>query len=168
MSDGIHPGPGGAGRPVDRRSLLVRGGLTAMAAMAATVAGASSGFVERLLRERFTELSDERKQEILRALELDYERRYGRAVTVDDTQPLGGVEFGYGLDFSDAGQLEDLTISWEALADHLAALRRVGRRHGGDSDLVSQRRRSGRTAMGGPDRGHDLARRPVRVDHWMG
>ena len=100
MSDGIHCKAGGAGPPVDRRSLLVRGGLTAMAAMAATVAGASSGFVERLLRERFTELSDERKQEILRALERDYEERYGRAVTVGDTQPLDGVEFGYGLDIA--------------------------------------------------------------------
>ena len=100
MSDGIHWKAGGAGPPVDRRSLLVRGGLTAMAAMAASVAGASSGFVERLLRERFTELSDERKQEILRALERDYEERYGRAVTVGDTQPLDGVEFGYGLDIA--------------------------------------------------------------------
>ena len=100
MSDGIHSKPGGDGPPVDRRSLLVRGGLTAMAAMAATVAGASSGFVERLLRERFTELSDERKLEILRALEQQYRERYGREVSVGDTQPLDGVEFGYGLDIA--------------------------------------------------------------------
>jgi penicillin-insensitive murein endopeptidase len=39
-------------------------------------------------------------------------------------------KFGYGLDFDDNGQLGELTISWEALADHLAALRRAGRRHG--------------------------------------
>ena len=40
-------------RPVDRRSLLIGTGLTAMAAVSATVAGASNDFIERLLRERF-------------------------------------------------------------------------------------------------------------------
>jgi hypothetical protein len=54
---------------VDRRSLLIKTGLTAMAAVSASVAGAAPGFVERLLRERFTELSPERKAEILDRLE---------------------------------------------------------------------------------------------------
>ena len=85
---------------VDRRSLLIGGGLTAMAAVAATVAGSSSGFVERLLGDRFEELSPERKAEILDELELEYSRRFGRDVEVADTAPMEGVVFGYGLDIA--------------------------------------------------------------------
>ena len=85
---------------VDRRSLLIGGGLTAMAAVAATVAGSSTGFVERMLRRRFTELSPERKAEILDALEREYSERFGREVTVADTPPMDGVEFAYGLDIA--------------------------------------------------------------------
>ena len=85
---------------VDRRSLLIGGGLTAMAAVSASVAGASTGFIERLLRKRFTELSPERKAEILADLEREYSERYARKVTVADTPPMDGVEFAYGLDIA--------------------------------------------------------------------
>jgi len=85
---------------VDRRSVLIGGGLTAMAAVAASVAGSSSDFVERLLRRRFAELGPERKTEILAELELDYSRRYGRDITVADTPPMDDVVFGYGLDLA--------------------------------------------------------------------
>jgi len=60
MSDpdrGRATGGDGLETSVDRRSLLIRTGLTAMAAVSASVAGASTGFVERMLRTRFTELS---------------------------------------------------------------------------------------------------------------
>ena len=90
----------GLDRSTDRRSLLVSTGLTAMAAVSASVAGASSGFVERLLRTRFAELSPERKTEILADLEREYSERYGPEVTVADTPPMDGVEFGYGLDLA--------------------------------------------------------------------
>jgi molybdopterin-containing oxidoreductase family iron-sulfur binding subunit len=86
--------------PVDRRSLLVNAGLTTMAAVSASVAGAAPGFVERMLRTRFAELSEERKAEILDALEREYSERYGREVTVADTPPMDGVQFGYGLDIA--------------------------------------------------------------------
>jgi molybdopterin-containing oxidoreductase family iron-sulfur binding subunit len=85
---------------VDRRSLLINGGLATMAAVSASVAGASPGFVERLLRARFAELSAERKAEILAELERQYTALYGREVTVVDTPPMDGVEFGYGLDIA--------------------------------------------------------------------
>ena len=85
---------------VDRRSLLMKTGLTAMAAVSASVAGAAPGFVERLLRERFTELSPERKAEILDRLEREYSERYGREMTITDTPPMDGVEFAYGLDIA--------------------------------------------------------------------
>ncbi len=85
---------------VDRRSVLIGGGLTAMAAVAATVAGSSSDFVERMLGRRFVELGPERKAEILADLERDYSQRYGRDVTVADTPPMDDVVFGYGLDLA--------------------------------------------------------------------
>jgi molybdopterin-containing oxidoreductase family iron-sulfur binding subunit len=85
---------------VDRRSLLIGGGLTTMAAVAATVAGSSSDFLERLLRRRFVELGPERKAEILSELERDYSQRYGKEVVVADTPPMDDVVFGYGLDLA--------------------------------------------------------------------
>ena len=91
---------GGLERPVDRRSLLINTGLTAMAAVSASVAGASTGFVERMLRERFTELSPERKVEILDQLEREYSERYDRDISVENTPPIDGVEFAYGLDIA--------------------------------------------------------------------
>jgi molybdopterin-containing oxidoreductase family iron-sulfur binding subunit len=87
-------------RSVDRRSLLISTGLTAMAAVSASVAGAAPSFVERMLREKFTELGPERKAEILASLERDYSERYGRDITVANTPPIDGVEFAYGLDLA--------------------------------------------------------------------
>jgi len=87
-------------QPVDRRSLLIGTGLSAMAAVSATVAGASTAYVERLLRERFSELGPERKQQILDDLGREYSERYGRPIEVDDTPPMDGVEFAYGLDIA--------------------------------------------------------------------
>ena len=75
MSDADHDratAGDGFDRSTDRRSLLISTGLTAMAAVSASVAGASTGFVERMLRTRFTELSPERKAEILADLEREY------------------------------------------------------------------------------------------------
>ena len=94
-----NPGEG-LDRSTDRRSLLISTGLTAMAAVSASVAGASTGFVERMLRIRFTELGAERKAEILADLEREYSERYARTVTVADTPPMDGVEFAYGLDIA--------------------------------------------------------------------
>jgi len=85
---------------VDRRSLLVKTGLTAMAAVSASVAGASGGLIERMLRQRFAELSPERKAEILDQLEREVGKRYGREVSIEDTPPMDGVEFAYGLDLA--------------------------------------------------------------------
>jgi len=90
----------GLDREVDRRSLLIGTGLAAMSAVAATAAGSSRGFVERMLSRRFVELSPERKESILEELEREYSERYQREVTVGDTPPMDGVEFGYGLDIA--------------------------------------------------------------------
>ncbi len=103
MSDskrGCPPSAGGLDRQVDRRSVLIGSGLAAMSAVTATAAGSSRGFVERMLSTRFVELSPERQQTILKQLERDYSQRFERPVSVRDTPPIEGVEFGYGLDLS--------------------------------------------------------------------
>jgi molybdopterin-containing oxidoreductase family iron-sulfur binding subunit len=87
-------------RRMNRRSLLIGAGLGAMSAAAAAAAGTSTGFVERMLRRRFVELSPERKSAILKELERQYAERYQRDVTVSDTPPMDGAEFGYGLDIA--------------------------------------------------------------------
>ena len=85
----------------DRRSLLIGTGLATMAGFSAAAAGKSAGWVERLLRRRFVELSEERREEILSELEEECRKKYGRDdITVEDTQALDGVEFAYGLDLS--------------------------------------------------------------------
>ena len=88
-------------RSFDRRSLLISTGLATMAGFSAAAAGKSAGWVERLLRRRFVELSEERREEILSELEEECRKKYGRDdITVEDTQALDGVEFAYGLDLS--------------------------------------------------------------------
>ena len=88
-------------RSFDRRSLLIGTGLATMAGFSAAAAGKSAGWVERLLRRRFVELSEERREEILSELEEECRKKYGRDdITVEDTQALDGVEFAYGLDLS--------------------------------------------------------------------
>ena len=103
MSDPRKKCPSQDGRPhrqMDRRSVLIGSGLAAMSAVAATAAGSSRGFVERMLSTRFVELSPERQQMILEQLERDYSQHFERPVSVKDTPPMDGVEFGYGLDLS--------------------------------------------------------------------
>jgi len=88
-------------RSFDRRSLLIGTGLATMAGFSAAAAGKSAGWVERLLRRRFVELSEERREEILSELEEECRKKYGRDdITVEDTEALDGVEFAYGLDLS--------------------------------------------------------------------
>jgi Fe-S-cluster-containing dehydrogenase component len=87
-------------KKMDRRSLLISGGLATMAAVAASAAGSSTAFVERMLQRRFAELSSARKAEILSELEREYSERYGRDVEVTDTGPMDGVSFAYGLDIA--------------------------------------------------------------------
>jgi len=79
---------------------LLAGGTTAMAAVAVGVAGASPGFIERLLRRNFRELSPTEVDRVLADLERDYAERYGRQVMVANTPPMKDVLFGYALDLS--------------------------------------------------------------------
>jgi Fe-S-cluster-containing dehydrogenase component len=84
---------------INRRHFLA-GGTTAMAAIAAGVTGASSGFIEKLLRDNFREMSPEMLDRVLREMERDYTQKYGKTVTVGSIGAQPNVLFGYGLDLS--------------------------------------------------------------------
>ena len=80
-------------KTLDRRTLMISAGLSTMAGISAAASGKSAGWVERLLKRRFVELSDERREEILADLEESCRKKYGRDdITVSDTGALDGVE----------------------------------------------------------------------------
>jgi len=88
-------------KTLDRRTLMISAGLSTMAGISAAASGKSAGWIERLLKRRFVELSDERREEILAELEAAVQEKYGRDdITVGDTRAMDGVEFAYGLDLS--------------------------------------------------------------------
>ncbi len=96
--DVAHKGAADGG--LNRREFLAGAGLTAMSAIATTVAGAAPGFIESMLRRHFKELSPDEVQERLRLLEEEYSSRFGKKVTVAATPPMENVLFGYALDLS--------------------------------------------------------------------
>jgi len=100
MSGPREQGPPDEGRPPISRRAFLAGGTTAMTAIAAGVTGAPAGFIERLLRDHFREMSPDEMDAILRRMEAEYTEKYGRAVTVSATGAQPGVLFGYGLDLS--------------------------------------------------------------------
>jgi len=85
-------------RGVDRRSLLAGAGAFALASVAC--GGGSRGTLEKLLGERFQELSPDQVRQRLDELERELGSRFGTEVSVAATPPMDGVVFGYGLDLS--------------------------------------------------------------------
>ncbi|MCP4895824.1 MAG: 4Fe-4S dicluster domain-containing protein [bacterium] len=71
-----------------------------MAAIAATVAGTSTGFLDRFIQRRLAELPPDKLDALLRDLERDYESRFGRETHVSATPAAPDVVFGYGLDIA--------------------------------------------------------------------
>ena len=87
-------------RPTIDRRVFLAGGTTAMAAIAAGLAGASGGFIEGILHRNFKEISTERLQRIVGEMEAEYTAKYGKDVTISTGGALPGVLYGYGLDLS--------------------------------------------------------------------
>ncbi|MBU0742580.1 4Fe-4S dicluster domain-containing protein [bacterium] len=85
---------------MDRRRFLTLASLATMAGFASLACNTKPGFVEDLLRRRFTELGPADLDRILRGLEEEYREKYHRAVSVSAAPALDDVEFGYGLDLS--------------------------------------------------------------------
>jgi Fe-S-cluster-containing dehydrogenase component len=84
---------------IDRRAFL-KGGTTAMGAVAVVLAGATPAFIEGFLHTNFRELSPDEVDRVLASLERDYSERLGRQVSMTATPAQPGVLFGYALDLS--------------------------------------------------------------------
>ena len=69
-------------------------------AAAATASGCSDLSHTPWFRDRFRELSDAERTDIVAEFEKTYSARYDKAVTVGVEPPLPDVEFGYALDIS--------------------------------------------------------------------
>ena len=91
----------GVGR---RRALKVLGGTLGAGAFAYAVAPlrelAETTSLDELLQRHYKELSDGDLAAVLRRLEAEAEKKYGRKVTISDHRPIDGVEYGYALNLS--------------------------------------------------------------------
>ena len=76
--------------------------LCAVAGCAAAVATGGCGDITHTswYRKNFRELSKTELADILKGLEEEHSKTYGKPVSVNATGPLPGVEFGYALDLS--------------------------------------------------------------------
>jgi Fe-S-cluster-containing hydrogenase component 2 len=95
-----HESSGDTARPEISRRHFLAGGTTAMAAIAAGVTGASSGFIEKLLKDSFREMSPAQLENVLSAMQREYTEKYGQTVTVSALGAQPNTLFGYGLDLS--------------------------------------------------------------------
>jgi molybdopterin-containing oxidoreductase family iron-sulfur binding subunit len=83
-----------------RGEFLRRAGLAAGAVAAGGLAGCSSDQVAAFLQKQFRQLTEEELRAVLKRLEREYEKKYGRSFEVRADPPMDDVLFGYGLDLS--------------------------------------------------------------------
>lgn len=87
-----------------RRALKVLGGTLGAGAFAYAMAPlkeyAATTSIDELLQRHYKEMSAADLSAVLRRLEAEAEKKYGRKVTIADPRPLDGVEYGYALNLS--------------------------------------------------------------------
>ncbi|MBF0432526.1 MAG: 4Fe-4S dicluster domain-containing protein [Fibrobacteria bacterium] len=82
-----------------RRSFLKTAG-KALPAVPLLSMQTEAGFLERFFQKNFKELSTREKDQIVKRLEQEYEKEYGKKFTVGAEPALKGVQFAYALDLS--------------------------------------------------------------------
>lgn len=87
-----------------RRALKVLGGTLGAGAFAYAMAPlkefAKTTSVDEILQRHYKELSPGELAAVIRRLEDEAEKKYGRKVTIKDHRPIDGVEYGYALNLS--------------------------------------------------------------------
>jgi len=90
--------------PKRRVALKVLGATLGAGAFARTMAPLASWSKDlsmgEFLQKHYSEMTPEEMQGVLRRLESDTKREYGRDVNIRDIRPTEGVEFGYALNLS--------------------------------------------------------------------
>lgn len=87
-------------KEITRRDFLKKGAGVAATLCLPTLAGCTHDNVEAFLQEHFLELTPQQLQKVLRRLERENLKKFGKAGTIDATPAMKGVVFGYGLDIS--------------------------------------------------------------------
>src|SRR3989338_1548315 len=87
-------------KDITRRDFLKKGAGVAATLCLPAWAGCTQDNVEAFLQEHFLELSPKQLTKVLRRLEKENLKRFGKAGNIDTTPPMKGVVFGYGLDIS--------------------------------------------------------------------
>ena len=88
-------------KPLNRREFIKRAGAgLAILAGSGMLAGCSDEAFETFFQRNFRELSREDLEKILKRLERQFSRKYGRDITVHATPPKEDHLYGYGLDLS--------------------------------------------------------------------
>ena len=94
--------PGRKKKPQAPASLTRRRflGAAACAAGAVALSGCKSVSFEEFTQHQFHELSREEVKKVIARLEREYEKKFGKKVTVGTEPPMKGVLYGYALDLS--------------------------------------------------------------------
>jgi len=88
----------GAGKKLSRRTFL---GTAALGAAAIALANCgSTSAKEKFLQKKFRSLTQEECAEVIRRLEIQYLKKYGKKFTLSAKGPLDSVLFAYALDIS--------------------------------------------------------------------
>ncbi|MBI2606686.1 MAG: 4Fe-4S dicluster domain-containing protein [Deltaproteobacteria bacterium] len=87
-------------KEITRRDFLKKSAGVAATLCLPAWAACTQDNVEAFLREHFLELSPQQLTKVLRRLEKENLKRFGKAGTIDATPAMKGVVFGYGLDIS--------------------------------------------------------------------
>lgn len=100
MSDKKSKKPGITKPPLTRRDFLKTAAVTS-AAVALGVSAVGCGMsMDEFLQQHFKALTKSDLDKVLRRMEAEYEKKYGRKFTVSATSPIDGTLFGYALDIS--------------------------------------------------------------------
>ncbi len=75
-------------------------GTLGLAGLAAGLSGCGNLSFDAFMQKHFKELSKEAIENVLKRLEAEYLKEYGKAVSVNAAPPIPGVTYGYALDIS--------------------------------------------------------------------
>jgi Fe-S-cluster-containing dehydrogenase component len=85
---------------LSRREFLEKGAAAAAALCIPSLVGCSMDQIDEVLRQHFQELTPKDLQKVIKRIERQHTRKFGKTGTIDVTPAMKDVVFGYGLDIS--------------------------------------------------------------------
>ncbi len=87
-------------KPVSRRKFLESAATLTAAMVLPGVMGCTTENIDEFLQKHFVELSPAELEKVVKRMQKQNEKKYGKAGSIDATPAIPGVLFGYGLDIS--------------------------------------------------------------------